>query len=295
MLTHNATHLEPLDALYEAPGLPSFDVPDALATAYGGSLGFTVPRLFANFVASVDGVVAIPDEPQSSHLIGAASQADRFVMGLLRSCADAVLIGSGTMRASPRTRWTADHAYWPAAELYAELRRQRGRSLQPTLAILSGSGRIDPQHPGLRERTLVLTSKAGAERLDGRLPRSATVVPIGQAETLEPVDAVEALRATGHQQILCEGGPHLFAGMVADGLVDELFLTISPLLAGRASQPDRPGLVEGVEFLPGRTIAGRLLSLRRWQSHLFLRYELPPREAPRGFTSIRAASAARRR
>ena len=116
---------------------------------------------------------------QSSHLIAAGSEHDRFVMGLLRACADAVLIGAGTLRGSPRTRWTAEHAYPPAAPLYAELRRRRGRPPQPTLAVLSGSGRINPQHPGLGERSLVLTSEQGAAQLGRRLPRSRPIVPIG--------------------------------------------------------------------------------------------------------------------
>jgi riboflavin biosynthesis pyrimidine reductase len=272
--TRGASGLQPLEALYEAPGLPTFEPPDELVTAYGGSLGFTEPRLYANFVASLDGVVAIPGELRSSHLIAAGSDADRFVMGLLRACADAVLIGANTLRESPRTRWTASNAYPPAAALYAELRRQRDRPPQPTLAVLSGSGRVDPQHPGLSEHTIIVTSKQGEAHLGRRLPRSATIVPIGQSSPLDPLAAVEVLRAGGHELILCEGGPTVFGALVAEGLVDELFLTISPLLAGRTSQEVRPALIESAGFLPGVSVAGRLLSLRRSLSHLFVRYAL---------------------
>jgi riboflavin biosynthesis pyrimidine reductase len=266
--------LQPLETLYEEPGLPTFDLSDELVTAYGGPLGFTGARLYANFVASVDGVVALPGVLQSSHLLAAGSAADRFVMGLLRACADAVLVGAGTVSGSPRTHWTAEHAYPPAAELYAELRRSRGRPPQPTLAVLSGAGTIDPQHPGLAGPTVVLTSTTGATRLGGRLPHSARIVPLGGATTVDPVAAVEALRAGGHELILCEGGPTVFAALVAAGLVDELFLTISPLLAGRSPLSPRPSLVEGAELLPGRSVDGRLLSLRRARSHLFVRYAL---------------------
>jgi riboflavin biosynthesis pyrimidine reductase len=267
--------LAPLGVLYEAPQLPEFDLPGELAETYGGRpLGFTEPRLWANFVASVDAVVAIPGEPQSSHLIAAASEADRFVMGLLRACADAVLIGAGTLFGSPHTRWTAAHAYPPAAELYAELRRRRGRPRQPTLAVLSGSGQIDPQHPGLAERTLVLTSGQGAARLGRCLPSSATIVPISSTPSLDPAAAVEVLRAGGHELILCEGGPTVLGALAAAGLVDELFLTISPMLAGRSPRSPRLALVEDAAFLPERRLAGRLLSIRRSGSHLFLRYAL---------------------
>jgi riboflavin biosynthesis pyrimidine reductase len=268
------TRLRPLEVLYEESQLPDFGLPGELAEAYGGPLGFTEPRLYANFVSSLDGVVAIPDELQPSHLIAGGNEGDRFGLGLLRACADAVLIGAGTLRGSPRTRWTAEHAYPPAAELYAELRRQRGRPPQPTLAVLSGSGSIDPQHPGLAERTLVLTSEQGAAKLGRLLPRSTTVVPIGCTAPLEPAAAIEVLRAGGHELILCEGGPTVLGALVAARLVDELFLTISPLLAGRAAKRPRPGLIDNVEFLPTESIAGRLVSIRRSRSYLFLRYAL---------------------
>ena len=149
-VTHNTRALPRLEPLFEAPELPEFDLPLALAEAYGGPLGFSEPRLYANFVASLDGVVAIPGEIQSNRMISAHSEADRFVMGLLRACADAVLVGAGTMLASPRTLWTAEHAYPPAAPLYGELRRSRRRPPRPTLAVLSGSGSLECTGRGRR-------------------------------------------------------------------------------------------------------------------------------------------------
>lgn len=274
MTAGTATALRPLELLYEAPGLPALELPDELVATYGGALGFSEPRLYANFVASLDGVTAIPDEPHSSHLIAGASESDRFVMGLLRACADAILVGAGTLMGSPGTRWTAEHAYPPAAPLYAELRRLRGRPPHPTLAVLSGSGQIDLQHPGLTERTLLLTSEAGADRLGRLSSASATIVPIGPTTTLDPTAAIDALRARGHQLILCEGGPTLFGSLASAGLVDELFLTLSPLLAGRTSAKPRLSLLEGIELLPDRTVGCTLLSLRRADSHLMARYEL---------------------
>jgi riboflavin biosynthesis pyrimidine reductase len=273
------TQLEPLEPLFELPMLPTFDLPEELAAIYGGAVGFSEPRLYANFVASVDGVVALPGLLESSHLIAAGSDHDRFVMGLLRACADVILIGAGTLHGSPRTHWTAEHAYPPAAPLYAELRRRRGRPPQPTLAVLSGSGRIDPQHPGFGERSLVLTSEQGAAQLGRRLPRSAAIVPIGGQPPLDPAVAVETLRAAGHELILCEGGPLFFGELVDAGLVDEFFLTLSPVLAGHGGASGRLSLLERAELLPGRTPAATLLTLRRAESHLFLRYQLSRGEA----------------
>jgi riboflavin biosynthesis pyrimidine reductase len=91
--------------------------------------------------------------------------------------------------------------------------------------------------------------------------------------------AVETLRAGGHELILCEGGPLLFGELVDSGLVDELFLTLSPILAGHGHAGTRLSLLEGAELLPGRTPATELLTLRRADSHLFLRYRLSRREA----------------
>lgn len=277
--TRARLELRPLEPLLEAPSLPSFDLPEALTELYGGPLGFSEPRLYANFVTSLDGVTALPRLVQSSHLIAAGSEHDRFLMGLLRACADAVLVGAGTLRASPQTRWTPEHAYPPATALYAELRRRRGRPPQPPLAVLSGSGRIDPQHPGLGERTIVLTSEQGAAQLGRRLPSSAAIVPLGDQPPLDPALAVEALRAGSHRLILCEGGPTLFGSLVDADLVDELFLTLSPALAGHGGADARLSLLEGAELLPGRALAATLLTLRRTGSHLFLRYRLPREEA----------------
>ena len=83
------------------------------------------------------------------------------------------------------------------------------------------------------------------------------------------VQAIAELRGRGRRRILCEGGPTLFGSALADRLVDELFLTVSPLLAGRGLP-----LVEGVELLPGTRVAATLAGVRRHGAHLFLRYAL---------------------
>lgn len=123
-----------------------------------------------------------------------------------------------------------------------------------------------------------MTSEQGAARLGQRLPRTAAIVPIGDEPSLDPRLAIEALRAGGDELILCEGGPRLFGSLLDSGLIDELFLTLSPLVAGRGAAKRRLSLVEGVELLPARTLRGRLLTVRRAGSHLFLRYELPHRK-----------------
>jgi hypothetical protein len=66
------------------------------------------------------------------------------------------------------------------------------------------------------------------------------------------------------------------AGLLQVGLLNELFLTLSPILAGRSDARGRPGLVEGIELLPPQSILGDLLSIRKQGSHLFLRHAIQP-------------------
>jgi riboflavin biosynthesis pyrimidine reductase len=264
--------LQPFDILYESASLPSFKLPAELSRLHGGDLGFDEPRLYANFVSTLDGVVSIPSLPQSNRLVSMGSDADHFLMGLLRAFADVVLIGSGTLRATPRGTWRPEKAYPAAGDAFAELRRRLGKAEAPEVAILSGSGSIDPTHPVLESGALVLTSIAGAERLEGRLPSAARVVPLGDEAKIDVTLVVKTLRSRGHRLILSEAGPHTFGALLEGGVVDELFLTLSPLLLGDAEAP-RFQLVEGADLLPF-DVRGQLSSVRRHGGHLFLRYEL---------------------
>jgi riboflavin biosynthesis pyrimidine reductase len=261
--------LTSLELLWEADGLPAFALPAELSAIYPGTLGFDETRLYANFVATIDGVVAIPSLPQSNKLIAAGSAADRFVMGALRACADAVIVGSGTLAASPGGVWTPAQAYPDAAHAYADLRGELGLPHTLEVVILSASGDLDPAHPAVTGGALVLTTEAGAARLGD----SANTVSLGIGAKVDPAAAVSALHARGHRRLLLEGGPHVIGSFLEAGAVDELFLTISPLIVGR---PDTQlGLVEGADLVPG--LNTRLLGVRRSDHHLFLRYGILPR------------------
>ena len=107
--------IEALTVLAEAEDLPRWETPEQLATLYGGAIGLDEPCVVANFVESLDGVVAVPRLPRSHALLGDESDADRFVLALVRACADAVVVGSGTLLASPNGTWRVDRAYPPAA------------------------------------------------------------------------------------------------------------------------------------------------------------------------------------
>jgi riboflavin biosynthesis pyrimidine reductase len=233
--------VQPLELLYERAGSPALPLPTALARLYGGKLGLPDECLYANLVETIDGVVALPGVSRSNRVIADESEADLFVMALLRACADAVVIGAGTLRASPANSWTAEAAFPPLAGELAELRRNLGMRERPDVVVLTRAGAVDPP-------------EAIAERLVARAEVGA---------------AVEELRARGCGRILCEGGPTLLGSLLSANLVDELFLTVSPLIAGRGLS-----LVEGAELLPHRRRAASLAGVRRDGDHLFLHYLL---------------------
>ena len=262
-----------LQRLFE-PALPDVrDFPPALEQLYDGVLRFDTPRLFANFVASIDGVVAIPSVDASPSVISAKSDGDRFVMGLLRASADAVLVGASTVRAEPEHRWVPEFVYPQASVDFARLRDVLGLGMEPRLAVVTAGGNLDPTIPAL-ERALIVTTKAGARQVGRDLPPGAEVVVAGGGDHVDLADVVTELRTRGHERVLSEGGPTVVGQLLERGLVDDLFLTISPVLLGRTRAEGRPGLVEGADLLRMGTPPAEIISVRKHRSHLLLRYSL---------------------
>lgn len=257
-----------LELLWERDGLPQQELPEELRAFYAGGLGFGEQCVYANFVETLDGVVAIQELERSNALVADASEDDKFLMGLLRAFADVVLIGSGTLLASPKGRWRPAGVYPPAKEAFAELRGRLGKPEHPAVAVVTTGASLDVTHPVLADAT-VLTTVRGAAKLEG-VVRNLVAVTDGDRVDLRA--ALELLRSQGHSLVLAEAGPTTFGELLAGGLVDELFLTVSPVLAGRLASGRRLGLVEGVELLPQTRVAPRLLSLRRAGEHLFVRY-----------------------
>ena len=238
-----------------------------------GRLGFEDHEVYANFIESVDGVATLGDVPSAGSTISGRNQADRFLMGLLRAFADAVLLGAGTLRATPGHRWTPEHIFPDLADAFAELRSELGLKPAPRLVLVTASGNVDATHPGVAGGATIVTTARGAAQLEGRLPDSCDVIAMGDEASVDLTRALDELRARGYGAILTEGGPHVMGDLIAAQLLDEVFLTLSPVVAGRDGD-SRLGMVAGAEFLPGQGVWSKLRSVRRHGDFLFLRYRL---------------------
>ena len=248
--------------------------PWQLAELYDGSLSIPEASVYANFVSSIDGIAAIEGgRAPSGGIISGRNEADRFVMGLLRAFAEAVVVGAGTVRAEGgRALWTPEFIFPAAADAYRELRKNLGRQPTPRLIIVTARGELNPSDRALQEGALVLTTKRSSEQLKKTLPSATEVRALSDHGRVGIDDMFGALNADGFRTILTEGGPRLFGELLAAQRVNELFLTVSPNVVGRRGEQEF-GFIQGVEF--GRSPRwAQLLSVRRHESHLFLRYSL---------------------
>ncbi|HSA53399.1 MAG TPA: pyrimidine reductase family protein [Yinghuangia sp.] len=183
----------------------------------------------ANMVASLDGAAQAGDGLSA----GLSSPGDKRIFGVLRALADVVLVGASTVRNEGYRPPRPNPAYAPAREA-------AGRPPVPVIAIVSRSLELDFSAPLFTEAvvpTVVLTGPdADPDRL-ARARKVADVVVAGEpgAQGADPGAALDALAARGWTRILTEGGPYLLGQLVAEGRLDELCLTIGPLLLGGAA------------------------------------------------------------
>ncbi|HEX3510937.1 MAG TPA: dihydrofolate reductase family protein [Solirubrobacteraceae bacterium] len=218
------------------------------------------PRVLLNMVSSADGRATLAG--RSGPL---SSPADRELFHALRACSDAILVGAGTVRGERYGPTVPD----PRRQ---ELRRAHGLDPQPPACIVTASVRLDPAIPLLdspESRVLVLT--ASEESLP---PTRASVdyLRCAAGGNLDLAAAFARLAAEhGVQLLLCEGGPHLGAELLAAGLLDELYLAIAPKLLGTAApQGADLRILAGAELEPPAEM--ELAAVLASDSHVFLRY-----------------------
>jgi riboflavin biosynthesis pyrimidine reductase len=260
-------------------------LPPELANRYPGELSVDLddrqPTIVANFVSSVDGVVALGrgERSRGGGEISGNSEPDRFMMALLRSLADAVVVGAGTVRVGRNHEWTPRKLQPQLAPVFAAWRAKLGLAPQPTTIVVSASGELDFGHRGLSTPdvpVVVATTEAGARRLAAApLPANAIVAVLntGDRATAAAAAIRDLLSGSRMRLALCEGGPSVFSSLLAAGEIDELFLTMAPRLLGRPAGAGRMGLVEGVDLLETGGRRAGLASVRRAGDDLFLRYQ----------------------
>ncbi|MGA4954336.1 pyrimidine reductase family protein [Streptomyces lavendulocolor] len=186
------------------------------------------PWLRANMVSSLDG--AAQHEGRSQPI---SSDTDMRIFGTLRGLADVVVVGAETVRLE---------GYRPARarEAFAERRAAAGQGPAPAIAVVSASLDLDfsaPLFTAPLVPTLVLTGASAApDRVSAAQEAGAEVVVAGDGRGVEPERVVRALAERGLTRQLTEGGPRLLGQLVAAGVLDELCLTVSPLLTAGGAQ-----------------------------------------------------------
>lgn len=231
-------------------------------------------------MTTLDGVVALNvDGHMSGGDISGFNRQDQALVGLLRAAADAVIVGAGTIRVEQGHLLTPnDIAPWLDAD-YRELRARLGKPEAPWNVIVSARGELNLELPVFQAGevpVLVVTTAHGLARLQAQhWGPSTQVVAVQEEETIRAHTLLEMVnKICGGSVWLVEGGPHLMSDFLAETCLDELFLTLSPQIAGRDEQTERPGLVAGTIFAPDLPRWGRLTAVRRGGNHLFLRYVL---------------------
>ncbi|RLP95313.1 pyrimidine reductase family protein [Micromonospora sp. BL4] len=223
----------PIRRLWPEPSDLPLD--DATLTALYGRAD--QPRLRVNFVASLDGAVTV-----DGYSAGLSGEPDKRVFSLLRMLCDALVVAAGTLR----------HEGYRAVRLDERRRawrREHGLAEYPTLVVVSGSLDLDPAQAAFADapvRPVVLTH-AGVDPPPG-LADVADVLRCG-TDRVDLAAGLDELHRRGLTQLLCEGGPHLLGALTAADLVDELCLTVAPLLAGPG-----PGRITAGDATPPRQL-----------------------------------------
>jgi riboflavin-specific deaminase-like protein len=216
------------------------------------------PHVAVNMVHTADGRAAV-----DGRTAPISSVADRQLFHALRTRVDAVLVGAGTLRVERYGRIVRDAAR-------REQRRLAGLQPDPLAIVVSGSLELPADLPLLQDpdsRVVVITSS-----------QDSIAGVVADVQYMRFADGVDLAAALGRlrrdkrvRSILCEGGPHLNASLAAAGLIDELFLTTFPQLAGGAGALS---IMDDARL--GAPIRLALLSLCEHAGELFARFALEP-------------------
>jgi 5-amino-6-(5-phosphoribosylamino)uracil reductase len=148
------TRLVPLESLLDVVSGDDFPLPAELTALYG-SLRFPVherrPYVIGNFVTTLDGVASLSDSGVAGGSpISGSNPHDQMVMGMLRSVADTVIVGAGTLRSVPNHLWTAEYICPTLSGSYRQMRIASGKKVSPLNVIVTARGEIDLELPVFR-------------------------------------------------------------------------------------------------------------------------------------------------
>jgi 5-amino-6-(5-phosphoribosylamino)uracil reductase len=270
---------------------------DDEAYAPYGNFGFPPPPIdrpwvYSNFVQSLDGITTLLGKNGSGGEIS-QSRDDRWLMDLLRANADGIVMGMSTLLEEqrlrgPRSRGIVFQVAEPALRaLRARLGKLRERNIFVTRAENLDLSR-HKVFDGDVVDAAILTSPAGAERLRAQRGHShVVVVAAGKDEELDLVRGISKLREElGIRYLLCEGGPTLYGSLARADLVDEKFMTVSPIEVGQVVPPEqerlatepstgllmRPTVFGGTGFTRDNLTHWTWMSCRKAGDHQFNRY-----------------------
>ncbi len=261
-----------------------------------GKMGFPSahaerPWTFANFVQSIDGIASFKGPHAAGSDISQSAE-DRWLMDLLRAHADAIITGIHTLveetLSAPKLNTGRGPVYRIEDESLRGLRAKLGRKREKVIFV-TASGSVDPRayrvFDGDLMDALILTTEAGAARLPGRR-NNVQLIVAGQDKTIDLPRAMHILRKEmGIEHLLCEGGPTLYGSMARAGLIDEKFVTVSPVEIGLLVPPEqdvspagtgqfnvRPTTFMFAGFTKETAPWWRWMSCRRVGDHQFNRY-----------------------
>jgi 5-amino-6-(5-phosphoribosylamino)uracil reductase len=262
-----------------------------------GKMGFPSahaerPWTFANFVQSIDGIASFKGLHAAGSDISQSTE-DRWLMDLLRAHADAIITGIHTLveetLSAPKLNAGRGPVYCIADISLLDLRAKLGRKREKVIFV-TASGSIDPRayrvFDGDQMDALILTTETGSARLQGRFGRERLIIA-GEDKTIDLPLAMRILRKElGVEHLLCEGGPTLYGSMARAGLIDEKFVTVSPVEIGLLVPPEQDVSPAGTGsqlnvrpttfMFPGFTWETapwwRWMSCRRVGDHQFNRY-----------------------
>ena len=288
------THIRSFEVLFDhAEPSPFADE----AYAPYGNFGFPAPPaerpwIYSNFVQSLDGITTLLGRHASGGEIS-QSREDRWLMDLLRAHADGILLGMNTLIEEQRSRGPESRGivFQVADPKLRELRKRLGKGRERNIFVTRAADLALSQYKVFDGDVVdsgILTSPAGAERLRARGSRPhVAIIAAGEGDTVNLELAVRRLRQElGIEYLLCEGGPTLYGNLARADLIDEKFMTVSPIETGQIVPPEqertpaeqsapllmRPTVFAGPGFTRDTMTHWTWLSCRKVGDHQFNRY-----------------------